>query len=221
MTETRTSRLARSAVTQSKRPLPLKSTSCGRPATRTRARTRSRRASMIVTVSVGGLETATKRPSGLAATLWGPAGTRSRDASRQGRPRSTATASSRSSATYATAPGVAGRTWGVREAARSPVAPAPTAAASAKSEARARRRSPVAAVRGRFIRTRLCAQCGGSDPLLPDPLPSRAEGPPRRRPLCLHSEVQPPRDMKTSWVCGLKWLNDFVVNCCFPSRSSL
>lgn len=54
---------------------------------------------MIVTASAGGLETATKRPSRLAATLCGPAGTRTREASRQGRPRSTATAASRSSAT--------------------------------------------------------------------------------------------------------------------------
>ena len=56
---------------------------------------------MIVTASAGGLETATKRPSGLAATLCGPAGTRSRETRRHGRPRRTATASVRSSATNA------------------------------------------------------------------------------------------------------------------------
>jgi hypothetical protein len=61
--------LTRSAVTHRNRPSRLKSTSCGRPATGTRVRTRARRASMIVTASAGGLETATKRPSGLVATL--------------------------------------------------------------------------------------------------------------------------------------------------------
>jgi hypothetical protein len=137
---------------------------------------RARRASMIVTASAGGLETATKRPSALAATLWGPAGTRSRETTRHGRPRSTATSPARSSATYATASGAAGRACGTREAARSTLALAPRAAARMKREARARLLSPVVAVCGLH-------PCFASRPVwwlrsAPDSLPSRAEGPP-------------------------------------------